>query len=162
MPAIIVRDAAADDAAAIARVHAASWQAAYRGIVDDDRLDRMLVDERERRWRERLTGPLNGFTIVGERECSLLGFCAVAVEAECEIGSLYVDPSAYRKGIGTALLNEALGRLRVDGHREVMLWVFADNHGARAFYAGFGFEPVAELTGSMGIPIVQLKAGLAA
>ena len=114
MPAIIVRDAAADDAAAIARVHAASWQAAYRGIVDDDRLDRMSVDEREQRWRERLTGPLNGFTIVGERE------------------------------------------------RSLMLWVFADNHGARAFYAGFGFEPVAELTGSMGIPIVQLKAGLAA
>jgi hypothetical protein len=52
---IRVHSAGAADAAEIARVHVASWRAAYRGIVPDRFLDGLDTGERERSWRQALT-----------------------------------------------------------------------------------------------------------
>ena len=47
--------ATADDVPNIAEVHVRSWQAAYRGILADDLLDRLSVTEREGSWRALLS-----------------------------------------------------------------------------------------------------------
>ncbi len=54
---ITVRRAAPVDAAAIALVHVRAWQAAYRGLMPDDVLERLSVDERALRWRDILSNP---------------------------------------------------------------------------------------------------------
>ena len=41
--------------------------------------------------------------------------------------------------LGSTLLRVALDRLRAAGLDDVVLWVLAANHGARAFYGRFGF-----------------------
>ncbi|MEO7000909.1 MAG: hypothetical protein ABI068_03820 [Ktedonobacterales bacterium] len=52
---ISIRPAREGDAPGIARVHLASWQTTYRGIVPDDILDHLTLGDYEPRWRQRLT-----------------------------------------------------------------------------------------------------------
>jgi ribosomal protein S18 acetylase RimI-like enzyme len=62
-------------------------------------------------------------------------------EGQGEISALYVDPSRWRAGVGRALMDEALVRLRAAGCEEVTLWCFEDNARALAFYTKLGFVP---------------------
>ena len=47
------READAQDAAAIAQLHAESWRSAYRGILSDDYLDNQVQSERASLWQSR-------------------------------------------------------------------------------------------------------------
>ena len=71
---IIIRQARIEDADGIARAHMASWRVTYRGIIRDETLDALRLEERAEMWRERL------HTLTGEppprREA-----CYVAVDA---------------------------------------------------------------------------------
>src|SRR5271165_2088735 len=52
---MIIRDAELRDARGIAEVHVRSWQAAYAGIVPDEVLARLSVDQREQLWAQILS-----------------------------------------------------------------------------------------------------------
>jgi hypothetical protein len=52
---MIIRDAELRDARGIAEVHVRSWQAAYVGIVPDEDLARLSVDQREQFWTQILS-----------------------------------------------------------------------------------------------------------
>lgn len=43
----------------------AAWRSAYRGLLPDDVLDRLSVDDSEQRWRERIVNPW-GHVLVAE------------------------------------------------------------------------------------------------
>ncbi len=58
---------------------------------------------------------------------------------EAEVVMIATHPSTQRRGIATALLEDAVACL--DG-RTLFLEVAESNDAARALYAGFGFEPV--------------------
>jgi GNAT superfamily N-acetyltransferase len=131
-------------------VHVRSWQAGYRGIVDDGVLDGLSIDRRERAWHERLTAPGDASqTLVAERDGVVVGFCGLATPARdpdaeprtAEVAAIYVDPDHWRAGAGTALLDAALDGLRHDGWERVTLWVLERNARGRAFYARRGFTP---------------------
>ncbi len=86
-----------------------------------------------------------------------------AGEGTAEAAATYVVPERWRAGIGSELLGAALSRLREAGFHEATLWVFAGNHGARAFYGTLGFEPDgAEVTHdwAAGEAAVRLRASL--
>ena len=57
-----------------------------------------------------------------------------------EVASVYVLPERRHGGIGSAVLAAGLDELRSQSEHAT-LWVFAENHPARAFYARFGFLP---------------------
>lgn len=61
---------------------------------------------------------------------------------EAEVVMIATHPSAQRRGVATALLEDALA----DGGT-LFLEVAVDNRAARALYAGFGFEPVGRRPG---------------
>jgi RimJ/RimL family protein N-acetyltransferase len=145
---VSVRRATSSDAAAIARVHVRSWQAAYRGLMPDELLDGLSVADREQMWREESSGEgAAGILLVDERDGRLTGFCAVAAPSRdedapartAEIGAIYVDPDAWRTGAGGALLEAALAHLEAGGWQEVTLWVLEGNRAALDFYDRFGF-----------------------
>lgn len=71
------------------------------------------------------------------------------------IEHLYVDPSAFGRGIGTRLLSVAKG-FRPEG---LQLWTFAANAGARRFYERHGFAAVEQTEGDNeeGAPDVRYR-----
>lgn len=109
-----VRPAVVADAAEVGRVHAAAWQAGYRGIMPDEFLDR-LADPTDR-WTRILTAeaeqppmpqrPLEGSRtlLVEDTTGGVLGICSIGgarVEDDPELGELWMlnlDPEAWGTG----------------------------------------------------------------
>jgi GNAT superfamily N-acetyltransferase len=166
---IEVRPATERDAQGIAEAHVRAWQAAYRGLVPDRILDGLSLEGAERNW-QRLVGERGAFTLVAGREGAVDGFCTVstpsrdtdATQSTAEVAAIYVHPDRWRAGIGRALLDEALGRLREEGWRDVTLWVFGANDEARAFYATRAFQPdgAERRNEAVGQVAVRLRAAL--
>lgn len=142
-----VREATVDDAEAIARVHVATWQYAYRGQMPDALLDGLSV-ERRLEWRRRHLSdmPPRVHALVAVEEGTVVGFCDVGASPEegagAEDGALYaiyVAPEAMGKRAGTALMAEGLRLLRAEGFTRATLWVLTTNANARGFYEHHGW-----------------------
>ena len=56
-----------------------------------------------------------------------------------EVRAVFVHPRAWRRGVGSALLEHALDGLSSDGYTEATLWSFEANERANAFYERHGF-----------------------
>lgn len=145
---IITRPAVPSDAAALARIHVRAWQAAYPGLVEPHVLLALSVREHEHRWREILSGERgDNYTIVAELDGEVAGFCVVAApsrdkdepEGVAEIAAIYADPSAQGRGLGKALMHDAIASLGPEWHT-LTVWTLAENYRALAFYAAFGFK----------------------
>jgi ribosomal protein S18 acetylase RimI-like enzyme len=115
------------DIAAISLVHHRACLIAYRFMNW-----RYSLDEVERWYTAKFaewTWTLAAF----DADATLAGFIALT---DRHVDQLYVDPSHQRRGIGSALLGEALkaapGRITLD--------VFEENAPARAFYEKHGFQ----------------------
>jgi ribosomal protein S18 acetylase RimI-like enzyme len=148
--AIVVRRAVEADAAAIAGIHVRGWRAAYRGLVPDTLLAGLSVERREHAWRGLIAAARGAsVTLVGEVEGGIAGFCSVVAPTRdedappwtAEIAAIYVEPMRWRRGVGAALLEQALADLASDDWRRTTLWVLALNDPAVAFYRRFGFAP---------------------
>jgi GNAT superfamily N-acetyltransferase len=143
-----VRVATAADAAEIAGVHVASWQAAYRGQMPDSILDNLDVRRRIVRWQEILAQP-NGVTSVAVDEARLIGFSNLIPsrdtdadsKAVAELAAIYVHPDLWHKGIGRELCHRALQEAENRGFAEVTLWVLKTNLPAIKFYQAMNFVP---------------------
>jgi hypothetical protein len=63
-----IRNARPDDALHVAAVHVRSWQAAYRGLLDDEYLDALRPEDRVRRYSLGDTSPGAPMTLVAVEE----------------------------------------------------------------------------------------------
>jgi ribosomal protein S18 acetylase RimI-like enzyme len=146
-----VRRAVVTDAEAIAAVHVASWEGAYRGLVPEAWFEARPLSARVALWSEVLArGGSEAWVALGPDapDAPVCGFCHLALptrdedgdEDTAEITSFYVDPVAWRGGIGRALMDAALADLERRGWTEVTLWVLEDNPRAQAFYVRCGFR----------------------
>ena len=168
-PRLRVRRAVADDAGAIARVHVRSWRAGYRGLLTGDELDGPCEAEREAMWRELLADGGGPGVLVAEHDEGVVGFCAVAVPSRdpdagrdvAEIAALYVDPSAWRAGVGGALMDQALSLVRAGPSVAMTLWVMSGNERAHRFYARFEFVADGARRSDRAGTEVRLRAPLA-
>jgi len=145
-----VRRADPADAHAIAETGVVGWQSAYRGLLPDDYLDGMSVDKRAIAWQSMLEADPEGRTPawVAETAAGVLGFVSGGPPRDAdvspptaEIYAIYLRPEAWRRGIGTALMETATAHLRSAGATELVLWVFEANARARAFYQALGWLP---------------------
>ncbi len=144
-----VRRAHSEDAAAIAAVHVASWRAAYRGLLPDDYLASLSVEELVHRWTGILDAPAAGHVVVADTGAGPVGFAQVgpAGDAEAppatgELVTLYLHPDVWGCGLGKDLLRAAVDRLSHDGYRRARLWMLSTNDRARRFYLGQGWSQV--------------------
>lgn len=145
-----IRPATAADAAAIARVHVASWQTTYKGILPDAVLDGLSVERRAAFWGEALgqaerpgvilvaddaAAGVVGFVSAGTPQAPLAGY-------DAELHALYLLEEHQRGGVGRALVRAAAAALWRQGYRALFLWVLAENE-SRRFYAALGGREVA-------------------
>lgn len=142
-----IRYAAMEDARALGEIHAASWQAAYRGIVPDEVLKNMTAAKREEYFREALScrSEEDALLLVDSKPAGFLclGKCrdADAEHGQGEIWGIYLHPAYWRQGMGTRLLHWGLCELKNRGYHRATLWVLAKNISARRFYEKMGFLP---------------------
>jgi ribosomal protein S18 acetylase RimI-like enzyme len=144
---VSIRRAALADAPALSEIHVRSWQAGYRGLLPDSLLDNLSAAERLPRWRQRLSAEAER-VLVAELDGQVAGWLVIGPQRDAdldpqragEIYAIYVDPGAWRRGCGRALLTQALAELRAQGRAEATLWVLRSNERARRFYEAQGFQ----------------------
>ena len=139
----MVRPAVLGDAAAIARVHVATWRTAYRGMLPGDFLASLTEAHYADRWRRGI-GDGASRVFVAEDTSGVVGFASGGRERAGEDGfggelyALYVHDRAQRRGYGRDLVRAVVGGLRDMGLSDMIIWVLRDNTGARAFYERLG------------------------
>ncbi len=121
-----IRPAREADVAALARIAAESYRAAFREILGDEGLalrDVAFFEERfGREW------PL---LMLAEGDNTILGFHQVS---DGLLHMLFLDPHRRGQGVGAALLADAEARGAVE------LECFRDNGPARRFYERHGWQ----------------------
>lgn len=140
---MLVRKAQSGDADAVAGVHVRTWQTAYRGLLPDGYLDSLQPEQRARRYDFATVDPAKPRTIVAVEGEAILGFATtVPREAgEGELSALHVDPSAWNRGAGKALIAAARAHLAQAGCGRAILWLLAGNTRADRFYRADGWLP---------------------
>jgi predicted acetyltransferase/ribosomal protein S18 acetylase RimI-like enzyme len=145
-PHPVVREARLQDAEAIARVHVASWQSAYRGIMPEAMLDQLSVAKWTKDWKVRLQ-PSERLTFVLEVDGAIQGWASIGPcrddDKETnsgEIYGIYLNPSCWSKGQGAMLYLRTETAMRASSFTESRLWVLEANDRARRFYEKAGYE----------------------
>lgn len=136
-----IRKATIEDANGIAKVHVRSWQETYQGIVSQDYLDSLKVDDRKPLWEKSLsesadTSPV--FVAVNS-EGEIVGFASFGKErsgnfdADGELYAIYILKEYQRIKLGMRLLLAGLEDLLKQDYEAMLVWVLADNE-SRKFY----------------------------
>ena len=131
-PGVRLRRATETDAAAIARIHVASWRAAYRSELPVAFLAALSETKRAQQWLQRLA-VRETIVMLAERDGSLVGFCAHgparaterSLTSAWEIYSLHVAPELRGGGIGSTLFADARAHAVRAGATVLALWVVA-------------------------------------
>jgi ribosomal protein S18 acetylase RimI-like enzyme len=139
----MVRPVALEDAAAIARVHVASWRTTYRGMLPDDFLASLSEAQYTERW-SRVIGEGSSRVYVVEEPEGIVGFASGGRERAGEGGfagelyAIYVLDGSRRHGHGRELVRAVAGALREMRLPDMIVWVLRDNTAARQFYEHLG------------------------
>lgn len=136
----ILRDGTVEDAEQKGFVHYTSWLETYTGLMPQEFLDKLKLENWIKNARKY---PQN--TIVAVVENNIVGFVVyledsndiASIKPSSEIVALYVLKKYQKKGIGYALMQEALKRVTKD---TIILFVLEGNNNAINFYRRMGFE----------------------
>ena len=140
---ITIRPATTADRQAVAALHTANWQDAYRGLMPDAYLDGALAAEMQDAWAQKfrhMATVATSTVLVAERGGQLLGFIRLVANADPRWGhyidNLHVSAEARGLGVGRALFRAgAAWAAERGGEAGLHLLVYADNGAARATYA---------------------------
>lgn len=142
---VSVRDGVEDDAHHVAEVKRRSWQAAYRGLLPDDYLAGLPLHPPPDAWREAVRAGRP--PLVAEVDGRVVGVAAVGQAQEDDLPEgtgvlfmIYTEEEVWGTGVGHALHEAAIARLRADGHDLAVLWVLDGNDRAARFYERHGWE----------------------
>ena len=140
-----IREAVAEDAAAIQAVARASWHTAYDDLLGEDTVteyvnawfdpEKVVADDVE---------PADRDLFVAEGADEVIGFAETTLDGDetAVLYRIYVAPDAHGDGVGTALLERAEAAAAERGRTRLRLSVVAPNEDAVAFYEARGFERV--------------------
>ncbi len=144
-PSILIREATALDAQALASVQVLSWRAAYCGIIDDDYLAGLSIDRRRESnlaWFRR-HDPSHFIRVAVDASARVVGFGMGGPARSDRLGTLgevyvlYLLPDAQRRKIGTQLMRSLARGLELRGMDSLVVSALELNP-ARAFYARLG------------------------
>jgi GNAT superfamily N-acetyltransferase len=169
MSSYSVRPATARDAKAIAEIHVATWQAAYKDLMPEDYINKMTQEKRQAYWREAIEYSEPQLLVATDGE-QLVGFVGYDRSRDAktrstvgEIWAIYVAPDHWGKGVGLALWDGARDGLKEEGCTQVTIWVLLGNERALEFCehaAGFKRDMTSLKTvdfGSVKLEEIRLK-----
>ena len=146
-----IRKATKEDASGIAKVHVRSWQETYQGIVSQEYLDSLKMEDRKPLWEKSLsesaeTSPV--FVAVNP-EGEIVGFASFGRErsgkfkADGELYAIYILKKYQGCKLGLRLLQAGLDDLLKQKYHSMLVWVLADNE-SRKFYESLMPEKAGE------------------
>jgi GNAT superfamily N-acetyltransferase len=144
--ALSLRPATPADAGLIASIHAASWQATYRGLLPDAFLDGEVTCERAAYWQARLSAPgaERRSVVIAERSGEAIGFACVERQPDSAWGvlldNLHALPGHQGIGVGKLLMRAAEDWARAQGETQLYLYVLEGNTSAIGFYERQGWQ----------------------
>ena len=106
MSEITIRDVNFEDLRRVSEIVVESWKTAYRGIVADEYLESLTVDQN---YQKRLNDYTDGGFVVAEINNEVVGFCRYRFEnacedkfldVDCDLCALYVKPDYKGNGVG--------------------------------------------------------------
>jgi ribosomal protein S18 acetylase RimI-like enzyme len=162
----MVRDATAEDAEAIAQVHATSWRETYAGLLPESVIANFAYERTLSRWRERLPATPPQAILVWDDPPAGYVYCGRERDGDPryrgEVYAIYFLAQGQGQGGGRALMGAAAKRLAEAGITSMLVWVLRDNQGARAFYERLGGMYLREkLLGWPGTDAVEVAYGWA-
>jgi GNAT superfamily N-acetyltransferase len=139
MTAATIRRAGPEDLDALFRIQRDACTTAFGHIFPPERYP--FPDDAVRdAWRETLASA-ESEVHVAEEDGVPIGVVTIGGEF---LGQLYVLPDGQGTGIGSALHDLALERLRARGQARALLWCLEENWNARRFYERRGWTLTAE------------------
>ncbi|WP_430788465.1 GNAT family N-acetyltransferase [Actinoplanes sp. G11-F43] len=148
-----IHRAQAADADALAHVQAASWRAAFDGLLSAEYLAGLDIAALRTGWSALLSEarwPRAGTLVLREAQREdIVGYSRFYPSEDTdldparvgEIGSMYTVPTVWRTGAGSLLMTAVLDALATAGYSTASLWVLEGNTSARAFYRAQGWSP---------------------
>ncbi|WP_411079076.1 GNAT family N-acetyltransferase [Streptomyces sp. cmx-18-6] len=144
---ITVRPMREEDVHGVSTVRTRGWQTAYRGMVPQDYLDALTIEEDARTRRDMFArGDGSVLNLVAEEAGTVVGWAALGPSREedrepgdGELLALYAAPDRIGAGVGKALMQHTLTAARERSYGRLVLWVIAANARARDFYERGGF-----------------------
>ena len=150
----MIRQAKVEDAKEIASIVNRSWQTAYKGLIDDDFLDSLSIEENTKRWIENIKSQSeanNIYVYEDEDDNKIKGVIRFGEPGDkknnkfnAEIHVLYVEPDSKRKGIGTKLFKLAINNFLDRGKQDLIIWCLKGNTIGMNFYKKMGGKLVQE------------------
>ncbi len=152
LPAI--RRAAADDAATLAALSAATFTESFGHLYPREDLQAFLAEFHSvGRWERTLADPSRAAWVAEQMPGAPIGFiaagpCKLPVEncepAAGEIHMLYVLARHHNLRLGSRLMETGLAWLDAQGRAPLYISVWSENYGAQRFYARYGFSTFGE------------------
>jgi len=144
---LTIREVLPDEAYEYTECQIDCWQEAYKGLMPDDYLRNMHaeLDQRAEHTRKTLLQPgdTKFYCVkIGEKTIGRLIFGKSRDEDKPDAGeihAIYLRAEFWDKGYGRQIMNVALEALRLDGYKEIVVWVFEENDRAIRFYEKNGF-----------------------
>lgn len=136
---ILVRYAAAEEAAELGSIMARSFRSAFSGFISRETLDACAVEENCGGLMAGIIGEGVMTVLSGFVDGKLMGLlvCSRQPEGRVELEAIHSLPESWGTGLGAAMLQFALEESQTGG--SVGLWAFAENKRARRFYEKHGF-----------------------
>jgi ribosomal protein S18 acetylase RimI-like enzyme len=150
-PDMVVRDADAADASAVAAIGTVAVPETYEGLISEASVMKAIVEQSYalgslRDCISRCARDASAHFLVAERGGRIVGFLHYDCEGpEPELHRIYIEPEQKRRGIGTALIRELHARL--ERGASYVLMVVAANHPAVLFYEHHGLVEAARVDG---------------
>lgn len=141
----IIRNVEEKDLRQIAEINVEDWKIFFKGIIDDEFLDSLSAEAKEKRW---LANYKENSFIVAANGDEVYGYCKYAdvsyglpdeENVDSELCSIYVKASLVKgNGIGRALVEYVKNDLKSRGRKKMIICCLEENYRARAFYEKMG------------------------
>ena len=148
----IIRPAIVQDAEGIGRVSVIAWRETYAGIMPDDYLAALSIEQRANVFRDRIVNLPDRqriFVALDHAE-HVVGFGVSGPAREIELGTdgevfaINIVDAAKRQGLGVRLMAAMADALLSHSLSQVGLWVIDRNEPARRFYETLGGRAAAK------------------
>ena len=136
-----IREANAEDIEPIASLYVMNWKKTYVGLLPDNFLNGLTVNEGIKKWQEYLNKEKHRIFVAYENE-KILGFSACKEDEELKnclyLDSLHVSETSRGKGVGPKLINTVGSYAYIKGYEHMSICIVKGNDNAKRIYKKMG------------------------